>query len=194
MRNQLQTYFLPDDESALSHSLRNLSPTIFFVDHDEAESDDVGIYSDLNACASGFAYIWDSETDDATVAVQKWKELVRQKSGGGVLMQFLRSRIEMEELPTGGRVTTMLSGRVAMMGIGTEQQKNLKTRVYRVLSNIATAEVFPVSPTTREPLGPKQIGSRVGLNAVDWCNDQSHLLRHVRNPILYGLPTVQKAK
>jgi hypothetical protein len=194
MRNQLETYFLPDDESALSHGLRDLSPTVFFVDHDEAKSDNSKVYSNLNVCASGFAYIWDAETDNTTIALEKWNELVRRKSGGGVLMQFLRSRIKTAELVTGETVTILLSGSVAMMGIGTEKQKNFKTRVYRILSSIASADIFPVSPTTREILGPKQLGARVGLHAVEWCNDSTHLLRHAGNTLLFGLPSAVKAK
>jgi hypothetical protein len=194
MRNQLETYFLPADESALSHGLRNLSQTIFFVDHDEAGSENFEVHSDLNACASGFAYIWDAETEDVTVALAKWNELVRLKSGDGVLMQFLRSRVIPEELVTGDTVSLLLSGRVAMMGVGTKKQKDLKTRVYKVLSSIATAEVFPVSPTTREFLGPKQMGSRVGFYAIEWCNDSTHLLRHSGNTLLFGLPSALKAK
>jgi hypothetical protein len=194
MRNQLQTYFLPDDESALSHGLRSLSPSIFFIDHDEARKEKVKVHKDLNACTSGYAYIWDAETDDDTDALAKWNEIVRLKRGGGVMMQFLRSRIKTEELVTGDKVSLLLSGSVAMMGIGTEKQKDLKVCVYLIVSRIATAELYPVSPTTREPLGPKQLGSRVGFHAVEWCNDSTHLLRDTGNKLLYGLPNTRNAK
>ena len=194
MRNQLQTYFLANDESKLSKVLRQLSQSIFFVDHDEARSANVKLHSDLNACGSGFAYIWDAETNDATIAMAKWNELVRIKTGGGALVQFLRSRIVTEELVNGTNVNLLLSGRVAMMGSGTEKQKNLKSRVYKAVSGIATSEIFPVSPTTREMLGPKQQGSRVGFHAVQWCEDPTHLLRHAATKLLYGLPVAEKAK
>jgi len=191
MRNQLQTYFLPDDESALSAELRNLSPTIFFVDRGEAESSSVGIHTDLSACGSGFAYIWDAETTDAATAQTRWQELVRIKSGDDALAQFLRSRIAADELVNGETVDLLLSGRVAVMGRGTEKQKDLKTRVYGAVSKISTADVFPVSPTTRELLGPKVLGSRVGRHAAAWCKDPSHLLRPAGTNLPYSLPAVQ---
>lgn len=194
MRNQLQTYLLPDDESALSLALRKVSPTLVFIDHDEAAAGNAKVHSDLNACASGYAYIWDAETEDSIIALAKWNELVRRKSGRGALVQFLRSRIRTDELVTGETVTLLLSGRVAMMGSGIEEQKSLKTLVYKTLSSLATADVFPVSPTTREPIGLKQAGSRVGFHAVAWCKDSSHLLRHSANSLLYGLPMVQRGK
>ena len=194
MRNQLVTYFLPDDESALSHGLRSLSPTIFFVDHDEARAGNATLYSSLIACGSGFAYIWDAETNDVTAAMAKWIELVRLKNGDGALVQFLRSRFTAEERVNGEAVDLLLSGRVAMMGSGTEKQKGLKKLVYKAVSRISTADVFPVSPTNRERLGAKQLGSRVGYCAVEWCNDPSHLLRNVSTKVLYGLPAAQKTK
>ncbi len=110
------------------------------------------------------------------------------------MMQYLRSRIKTEELVTGEEVSLLLSGRVAMMGNGTEKQKDLKVRVYKIVSSIAIAELYPVSPTTRETLGPKQVDSRVGLHAVEWCNDSRHLLRNAGNTLLYGLPSKKKSK
>lgn len=193
MRNQLQTYLLPGDESALSFGLRNLSPTIFFIDHDEARAESVKVHTDLNACGSGFAYIWDAETEDASVALAQWNELARLKSGGA-LMQFLSSRMKLEELVNGEAVSVLLSGRVALMGSGNDGQKDLKARVNKVLKSISTADVFPVSPTTREHLGARQVGSRVGLHAVEWCDDSKNLLRHAGNNLLYGLPSDKKAK
>lgn len=188
MRNQLETYFLPDDESDLSRALRNHSPAIFFIDHDEARLGNPKVHTDLNACASGFAYIWDAETEDVSIALTKWDELVRLKCGGGEMMQFLRSQIRTDELVTGETVSLLLSGRIAMMGVGTEKQKDLKNLVYTILSSVTTADVLSVSPTTRKPLGPRQVGARIGRHAVEWCNDGRHLLRHAGNKLLYGLP------
>lgn len=190
MRNQLQTYFLPDDEAALSSSLRDLSPSIFFIDHDDAESPSVELHSDLTACTSGFAYIWDAETDDPALAYSKWNDLVRVKSGDSAMMQFLRSRLTSERIANGDAVGLLSSGRVGMMGRGSAKQRDLKSRVYKVVSKIATAEIFTASTTTREIIGPKQLGSRVGFHAVQWCKNQSHLLRHAGNKRLYGLPSV----
>ncbi len=189
MRNQLQTYLLPADESALSQRLRADSPTIFLVDHDEAPANNVVVYNELNACVSGFAYIWEVETDDASRALSTWNEGVRRKSGAGPLMQFLRSRIKTVELVTGEAVSLLISGRVAMMERGTVEEKDMRNRVYEVLSSIATPNVYPVDPTTREPIGLKQAGSRVGFHAAHWCSDSKHLLRHVGNP-LFLLPEI----
>ncbi|MFK7821029.1 MAG: hypothetical protein AB8G99_20100 [Planctomycetaceae bacterium] len=177
MRNQLQTCLLPDDESALSLGLRSRFETIFFVDHREAQLENVTLYSDLNACHSGFAYIWDAETTDISGAVEKWNGLVREKSGDGAIVQFLRSRMATEQLVDGQMVSLLLSGRVAMMGTGTSEQKALKSNVYEVLSGIATAQIYPVSPTTRKLIGQKRPGSRVGVHAVKWSEEPSHLLR-----------------
>ncbi len=194
MRNQLQTYFLPDDEAALSQCLRNCSQTFFFVDHERAGSENVELHVDLTECQSGFAYIWDAETNDSTIAQENWSKLVRLKSGDAAMAQFLRSRLTTDELVNGRTVNLLLSGRIAMMGADSERQVALKTRVYRAVSNIATAEVFPVSPTTRERLGPKQLGSRIGFHAVQWCEDPMNILRHMGSQTLYGLPSAHKAK
>lgn len=194
MRNQLQTYFLSDDESALSQSLRNSSQTLFFVDHDKAVSENVELHVDLTECQSGFAYIWDAETNDTTIAQANWSELVRLKSGDAAMAQFLRSRLTTDELVNGETVNLLLSGRIAMMGTGTEKQEALKTRLCKAVGNNATAEIFPVTPTTRERLGPKQLGARVGFHAVQWCEDPRNILRHAGTKLLYGLPSAHKAK
>lgn len=194
MRNQIQTYFLSDDEAALSQSLRNCSQTFFFVDHDKAGSENFELHVDLTECQSGFAYIWDAGTNDSTIARANWSELVRLKSGDAAMAQFLRSRLTTDELVNGDRVNLLLSGCIAMMGTGTEKQVALKTRVYKAVANIATAEVFSVSPTTRERFGPKQLGSRVGFHAVQWCEHPMNILRHAGTKLLYGLPSAQKAK
>lgn len=194
MRNQLQTYFLPDDESALSDKLRQLSRSVFFVDHDAARSAEVELHLSINACRSGFAYIWDAETVDTAIAMQRWNEIVLLNRNNGSLVQFLRSRVSTEELVDGKSVELLLSGRVAMMGESTERQKNLKSLVYKAISSIATAEVFSVSPATREVVGPKQLGARVGFHAAQWCSDPLHLLRHAGTRIGYGLPALCKAK
>ncbi len=191
MRNQLQTYYLPEDEKALSVKLRQLASSIFFIDHDEAESSDVRVHSELGARKSRFAYIFDAETSDSAIATARWKELVRTKTGDNALAQFLPSRLTTERLDDGKNVELLLSGRVAIMGSGTPKQQAFKKIVYKAVSQMSTPEIFPVSPTTREFLGPKQLGSRVGYHALEWCKDDSHLLRHVATRLLYGLPMVE---
>jgi hypothetical protein len=188
MRNQLATYLLPEDELRLSKVLREVAPSIFFIDGDDAGSRHVNLHTDLNECESGFAYIWDSGDSDSDVAVERWKQQIATKTEEIALCQFLRSRMTGEELVNGAKVDLLLSGRVAMMGRGSDQQQHLKAIVYKAVSRISTPDIFPVSPTTREILGPKQLGARGGHHAIEWCNDTCHLLRHVGTKLLYALP------
>jgi hypothetical protein len=190
MRNQLETWLLPDDEEALSLSIRSHLPTVFFIDHDDAGTPDVVARIRLQDCGSGVAYIWDAGTDQPERATESWQHVVHQKSVGAVV-QFLRSRLAAEELVNGASAILLLSGRVAtcFTGKGTQEQITLKNIAYGALDSVSTSEVVPVSPTTRDVLGRKCPGVRVGRYATEWCQQSGHLLRHVATKQLYCLPS-----
>jgi hypothetical protein len=190
MRNQLQTFLLREDESALSRELRSVLPAAFFVDQGEALLEVPTLHTDLSEIESRFIYIWSAPSSDIDHARKAWRRLVAEKSGGAALVQYLPSRMVVEELVNGASANVLLSGSVAGMfrGTGTDDQRHLKKRTYQALSHVATSHLVHVSPTTREPLGSKLPGFRVGKHAAEWCRQSTNLLRAKANALLYALP------
>lgn len=137
MRNQLQTFLLREDEWALSRELRSVLPTLFFVDQDEALLEVPALHTDLSEIESRFIYIWYAPSTDIDDAWEAWRRLVAEKFGRAALVQYLPSRMIVDELVNGASANVLLSGSVAAMfrGTGTDEQRHLKKRVYQALSD-----------------------------------------------------------
>jgi hypothetical protein len=186
VKNQLQTFLTANDEDTFSQRLRDLSPTVAFVDYDQASLAEPTTCTSLLQCPSGLAWIWASGTESADDRTELWITGVASKSIGP-LVQFQRSRLETETLVDGSAANLLLSGRVAIAPRNDAETQH-KKHVYEALNRLATSSVYPVSPTTRERIGEKCPGFRVGRDAEAWSAVESHLLRHAATKTLYCLP------
>ena len=186
MKNQLTTFLVSRDEDSLSHYLRELCPSVAFVDYEQVALPEPVICESLIQCPSGLAWIWASGTNSTAERTELWTTGVANQQMGP-MVQFHRSRQVSETLVNGTTVDLLLSGRVAITPQN-DAQKRLKKNVNDALSRLATSSVYPVSPTTREQIGTKCPGIRVGHDTETWCTLESRLLRHSGMKTLYCLP------
>ena len=188
MRNQLQTFLLPEDEQAFSTQLRRADPTLYFIDERQAGLESVGVHTSLLDCDSGFAWVWRSGSEDPTESSSLWRVQVRAQSVTA-MMQFLRSRSVETKLVSGQTVQTIRGGRLAacFTGKGTHAQQNLKKIAYQAIDAVTTRLVIQVNPVRRQALD-KSPGLRVGEHAARWCRSEDHILIDSGTKDLYYLP------
>lgn len=153
------TFLTAEDESAFSTELVRIVPEIAFVDGCYWPTPEPPVKETISKCANTMVLLWNRAITPQLPSVARRGAPGYHGPQSGVVIQFIRSRIE---------ASSIYSGSISV-GWQLSTMSEFVKLAFEALDTVASSRVEAVNPATGIVLSSTTPGFRLGDHAAKWC-------------------------